>query len=449
MNNETVSVRPSALLGFRAGNARSFRDEFVFSLEATALSEPAYVREVPWREGGSPMRVLPAAGFFGANASGKSNVLEAMDDMRRHVLHSFRSGAPGSGMPHWPFRLNPQSVQQPTTFEVTFILDGVLHEYGFSHDSVRVFEEWAYYSPKGRSAMLFHREGDDVRLGPVERTRGRAARDLLRSNALFLSTAAAAGHPVLSQLYQWFAQNMRFVGAFSRPWRQALTAEMLDDNRHRNSVLGLLRSADLGIVGVNKNDVDPLVAERMRRAVRILAGTEDDSVSGLSLEIEELATVNLLHEGTDGAVEFDDTDESAGTLVWFGLVGPLLQSLAAGTLLIVDELDASLHPTLVQRLIRIYQEPHSNQHCAQLVFNSHDPTLMGDTAAERLLGRDQIWFTEKLNDGSSQLYPLADLSPRKHEVVSKRYLEGRYGARPILMDGGFESALDQISIGAK
>ena len=412
------------------------------------MAEEAYVREIPWRDTDARVRVLPVAGLFGANASGKSNVLEAMDDMRGLILHSFRSGAPGSGMARWPFRLDRQSAQQPTKFEVTLVLSGILHEYGVLHDSERVIEEWAYHWPKGRSAMLFHRERDDVRFGSVERARGRAVRDLLRSNALFLSTAAAAGHPVLAQIHQWFAENLRYAQAFSRPWRQALTADMLDHDRDRHAVLGLLRSADLGIVGVRKHDVEPVVAERMQRAMRIIAGTEDEPASGPSLDVEELATVNLVHQGTEIEVEFDDSEESAGTLVWFGLVGPVLQSLATGTVLVVDELDASLHPDLVRRLIRLFQEPQSNPRCAQLIFNSHDPALMGDGAPERMLGRDQIWFTEKMNDGGSCLYPLADLGPRKHEAVAKRYLEGRYGARPILMEGGILDAAEHVTVTA-
>ena len=445
MSVKKASTGPSALLSFRAENVRSFRDEFEFTLVATAMAEAYCVQEIPWREGGSPVRVLPTAGVFGANASGKSNVLEAMDDMRHYVLHSFRSGEPGGPIPRWPFRLDDQSAQLPSRYEVDFVLDGVWHTYGFVLDSNRVREEWSYRRPKGRSALIFRRDGDEVEFGAVDKARGRAARDLLRPNALFLSTAAAAGHPQLSILRGWFADNMRYAQAASRPWRQLQTTEMLDDDRQRGAVLNMLWAADFGIADARKHLPDPAVRERVQRAVRLLAEAESAPPDAVNIELEELATVNLVHRGSTGDVEFEASEESLGTLVWFGLVGPVLQALATGSLLLADELDASLHPDLVRRLVRLFQEPETNPLLAQLVFNSHDPALMGDGIGVRSLGRDQIWFTEKLDDGSTRLYPLSEHGPRKSEAVAKRYLEGRYGARPILMDGGFEDAAKQVA----
>ncbi len=410
------------------------------------MAEAPYVRDIPWREAGAPERVLPAAGVFGANASGKSNVLEAMDDMRQYVLRSFRSGEPGGRIPRWPFRLDEQSVDRPSGYEVDFVLSGVRHEYGFTLEDERVVEEWAYRRPKGRAAMMFHRKGDTVDFGAIDKARSRAARDLLRSNALYLSTAAAAGHPQLTPLRQWFAGNMRYAQAATRPLRQVLTAKMLDDDRHRGAVLSLLWAADLGIADAKKHLPDPAMRDGLQRAARVLIGAEEEPADEESIELDELAIVHLTHSGSDGEVEFEAGEESLGTLVWFGLVGPVLQSLEAGSVLLADELDASLHPDLVQRLVRLFQDPQTNPNLAQLVFNSHDPALMGDGTAERLLGRDQIWFSEKLNDGSTRLYPLAELGPRKNEAVAKRYEEGRYGARPIIMDGGFVDAAEQVAV---
>ncbi len=435
----------SVLLSFRAENVRSFRDELHLSLFATPMAEPQYVREIPWREGGSPRRVLCAAGVFGANASGKSNLLEAMDDMRHHVLHSFRSGAPGGRIPRWPFRLDEQSIGEPSRYEVEIVLDGVQHEYGYVIEDERVVEEWAYHRPKGRSAMLFHRESDTVEFGAIDKARSRASRDILRSNALYLSTAATAAHPQLTPLRDWFAHNMGYAHAASRPWRQVLTAEMLDDDHSRRAVLELLWAADLGIADAKKRLPDPVMQERWRRALRILDGSEDEPPDSGRLEMEELASVNLMHSGSSGDVEFEANEESLGTLVWFGLVGPVLQTLATGSVLLVDELDTSLHPDLVRRIVQLFQERETNPKAAQLVFNSHDPALMGDSADGRLLGRDQIWFTEKLNDGSTRLFSLADLGPRKNEAVAKRYMEGRYGARPILLDSGFGDAVEHAA----
>ena len=147
-----------------------------------------------------------------------------------------------------------------------------------------------------------------------------------------------------------------------------------------------------------------------------------------------------MHQGVSGEVELQPEEESLGTLVWLGLIGPLVAALSAGSVLLADELDASLHPALVQRVIELFQQPETNPHRAQLIFNSHDPTILGDSRGHRLLGRDQTWFTEKRVDGSTRLFPLLDLDPRKHEAVGGRYLEGRYGATPIISG----SELDRV-----
>jgi hypothetical protein len=201
------------LLAFRSENVRSFRDEFELSLVASAIAEKEVVRQVPWREGGRPAGVLPAAGVFGANASGKSNLVKAMEDMRVHVLRSFRAGSPTGGIARRPFLLDPEARRSPSRFEVDLVLAGVRHEYGFVLDDERVLQEWAYRYPHGKAALLFRRQRDQVDLGAGERAKGRAVTELLRPNALFLSTAASANHPALLPLYGWFERNLRLAEA--------------------------------------------------------------------------------------------------------------------------------------------------------------------------------------------------------------------------------------------
>lgn len=436
---------PSVLLAFRAENARSFRDQFELSLLATSMAEEAYVRRVPWREGGSPVAVLPVAGAFGANGSGKSNVLKVMHDMRNLVLRSFRQSDPEGGIDdRRPFLLDHHARAEPTRFEVDLVLDGVRHEYGFVVNDDRVLEEFAYWYPKGRAATLFERKDDDVELGASDRTKGRAILELLRPNALFLSTAASANHPRLLPLYQWFSRNLLLAEADSRPYRQVMTTEMLNDPDDRAQVLALLHAADLGVTDAQKHDLDPVMQDRMRRAMRILNGLEGEPETDEGPTFEQLGVV-LSHQGTDGDVSLDPFDESLGTRVWFGLIGPVVAALRSGSVFLADELDASLHPALVSQLLRLFQDPETNPRRAQLIFNSHDASLLGDAVTERLLGRDQIWFVEKRNDGSSHLYPLVDLDPRKQESIGKRYLAGRYGATPILSAQQFAAAADLIT----
>jgi uncharacterized protein len=449
VDEHNVSRGASILLAFRAENVRSFREEFELSLLASSLAEPGVVREVPWRDGGRRVGVLPVAGVFGANASGKSNLLKAMDDMRSHILYSFRAGDPTGGVSRRAFLLDAKTRQAPSRFEVELVLEGVRHEYGFVLDDQQVLEEWAFRYPHGKAALVFRREGMSVELGAADRAKGRAVTELLRRNALFLSTGASANHPALIPLYGWFGRNMRLAEASSRPFRQALTTQLLGDEVHRERVLALLRAADLGLSGARKHELDPVMKDRLQRAVRILAGVEGDpDGSDEGPSFDELG-VRLVHSGQDDQVELDSSDESLGTLVWFGLVGPVVAALADGAVLLADELDASLHPALVAELIRLFQDPITNPRRAQLVFNSHDATLLGDSTGNRLLGRDQVWFTEKRGDGSSRLYPLADLDPRKEEAVGRRYLAGRYGATPILSHQEFDAAAELISSGKR
>ncbi len=379
--------------------------------------------------------------MFGANGSGKSNLLKAMDDMRGCVLHSFRRGDPEGRIPRRPFVLNRARRAEPTEFEVDLILNGIRHMYGFCIDDERVLDEWAFHYPKGRPALIFRRSDEKVDAGSVERQKTRAVQELLRPNALFLSAAASANHAALLPLYQWFSRNLVLAEADSRPFRQALTTDMLGDEASRDRVLALLQAADLGIVDARKQEPDPVMQERLRRAIRILAGTDGESDSDDGPAFEELG-VRLVHRGADGEeVELDAADESFGTRVWFGLIGPVVQALETGSVFLADELDASLHPALAAELVRLFQDPNTNPRRAQLIFNSHDSTLLGDAAGDRLLGRDQIWFTEKSDDGSTRLYPLMELEPRKQEAIGKRYLDGRYGATPVLSHGEFASAV--------
>ncbi|WP_092554800.1 AAA family ATPase [Actinoplanes derwentensis] len=141
-------------------------------------------------------------------------------------------------------------------------------------------------------------------------------------------------------------------------------------------------------------------------------------------------------------------DESLGTLVWFGLAGPVLTAIADGTVLLADELDTSLHPALVAELVRLFQDPATNPRRAQLIFNSHDAALLGDPGGGSPLGRDQVWFAEKRDDGGSRLHGLSDLAPRKEEAISRRYSAGRYGAVPILSRQQFAAAVRPAARGS-
>jgi AAA15 family ATPase/GTPase len=436
----------SMLLEFRAANVRSFRDSLALSLQATAMAERGVPRDVPWREGTRhPLRVLPLAGIFGANASGKTNLLRAMNDMRRIVLTSFKNTGRSAQIIRHPFRLDPEAASLPSEFSVDLVLNGIRHEYGFQVDNETVIKEWAYKYTHGKLSTLFYREDGQVDLiGELNRAKGRAVKEILRPNSLFLSAAAAADHPDFLPLYEWFESNLILCEATSRALRWQYTTQMLAQEDKRSKVLNMLNAADLGITDAHTKILDPEITERLRKALKALSDSEETSESFELME-GSLQNLFLSHRGTRGSVDFEVGDESLGTLVWLGLVGPVLDALAHGTVLLADEIESSLHPTLVEQLVRTFQSTSSNPLGAQLIFNSHEAGLLGDGKGPRVLGRDQVWFTEKLHDGRTRLYPLTDLNPRKDEAISRRYLSGRYGATPIISDAEFDALAASVS----
>lgn len=411
---------------------------------ATGLTDPDRVWQIPWREGGHPVSVTPVAAILGANASGKTNVLRAMWDMRALVLGSFSNLRPGGSIPRRRFQLDPVAENEPSRFEIDLVLSGVRHEYGFSLDDKHVVEEWAYRFPKGRAALIFHRREAELEFGSSLKSRLRSVREIVRPNSLFLSAAASANNSDLMPLFDWFHENLRLAESQNRNYRQIFSAEMLADEEHRAFVLALLKAADLGVTNVRMEPADPALQERLDRAVRIISGDEGDSETGTEIVEYEAMGFSLTHRGTAGEIELDASDESLGTLIWLGLVGPVVESLTEGSVFLVDELDASLHPMLVSRLIRLFEDPKTNPRRAQLIFNTHDVTILGDSTPSNLVSRDQIWFTEKLNDGRSRLYPLSDFSPRKGEAIARRYIAGRYGATPIISDEQFSSVAESL-----
>lgn len=447
MPGDTQPDAQTMMLGFQARNVRSFRDQLDFSLEATAMSEEGVPREVPWRQGGGhPLRVLPAAGVFGANASGKSNFLRVIEDMRRLILTSFRSGDRTKRLDHRPFRLDPDYANAPSIYEIELILNGIRYEYGFSIDASQVIWEYARNYPRGKASTIFRREYLDVHLGEKDRAKGRAVSEILRPNALYLSAASAADHPGLQPLYEWFDSNLMLCEASSRQQRWAYTTHLMSHEDYRHKIFAMLHAADLGITDARLREPDPETAERLRRIIKVLQQEmEFEDVQAPKLDDTPFLRIALSHRGKKDSVELDSSDESLGTLVWLGLIGPILAALTRGTVLLVDELESSLHPVLVTQLVRTFQNPKLNPKGAQLIFNSFEASLLGNSVDDRILGRDQVWFTEKLHDGSTRLYPLTDLGPRKAEAVSRRYLDGRYGATPIVSEAEFDALADTVS----
>ena len=394
------------LIEARIENFRSVRDEQALSMEAASLGEPGdqRLRQV----GEKPRPFLPAAAIYGANASGKSNWLYALDFMRQAVVDSHRHWSPSGGVVgRQPFAWGPKK-QEPTLCEMSFLLDGVRHQYGFVADGERFLEEWVYAWPRGRKQTWLEREGQEVAVGDKLQGENRLVEEVLRPNALFLSTAAQLSHPQLTPIYRWFEQIRVF-----RKLQSLASGYVGDRSRYerllqrREQIVDLLRYADFDVVDIKFVEIDPSVP--LRPGHRIFVRHRPSEHAWLPLD-----------------------DESSGTQRLFDMALDILEALATGSLLIIDELEASLHPLLACQVIRLFNEPASNPHNAQLLFATHDTRLLGTHFGEPLLRRDQVWLTEKDDDGASVLYPLTDYKPRKSENLERGYLQGRYGAIPLV-----------------
>lgn len=431
----------SALLSFTAENARSYRDEVHLSMLGTRLSADGVPRSLVPAGSSKPLRVLPAAGIFGANASGKTTILKAIVDMERLVVTSFRRGSRGTPVVRRPFLLDPEYRERPTRFEVDLLLNGVRWIYGFEVDDERVREEYAYHWPRGRQALVFTRDVDRISYGSPFRAADRTMDTLLRHNTLLLSVAGATGNRPLGPLFAWFHSNLSLFESDNRVPRSFITAEMADDPETSDRIVGLLRAADLGLTRLRVSPLDHEERERFHKIISAIRQTEDDFAMPEPSETDVISfsQITLEHTSGKGEVSLSPEDESQGTLVWLSLIGPLIRALDDGNTILVDELDSSLHSDLVARIVKMFQDPDVNRHGAQMIFNSHDGEILGGNG-EWSLGRDQVWFTEKYSDGDTKLYSLYDFSPRRDDSIHRRYFQGRYGARPIVGDAGIHKA---------
>lgn len=414
------------IIRFNAENYRSIRGRQELTLVASnSLKDES---DSLIRVGQSENYLLPVAAIYGANASGKTNVLRSLSFMSSAVESSHRDWEPDKGIPRKPFALD-ESINRPSSFEAEFALDGTRYRYGFTVDSEKVLEEWLYAYPSGKQQQWFTRSETPERKFNFGRNlpgeKNRTIEGLTRSNSLYLSAAAQNNHEALVPIYNFFVEDIRF--SFSRHRRGGETEHMCSEEGYRRTLLEYLRAADLGITGVRTEQTE--VDDDMKRVFSAIRGLLPPTPD---LEIPSKMTNTLFqHAGqSESKMELLLNQESEGTVAYFALLGPVIKTIENGGVLCIDELDSSLHPLLALELVRAFMDRKRNPKSAQLIFNTHDTNLLNSNLVK--LRRDQIWFTEKDSFGATHLYPLSDFRPRKNENLERGYLQGRYGAIPFL-----------------
>lgn len=402
------------LIQFSFKNYKSFRDETILDLTATRETELSFhVREV------SGEKILPVAIIYGANASGKSNVIEALKWMRSFVLSSLNYGEETKEERYYrpmPFFLDNKSIQEPTSFEVYFTLpdDDRVFNYGFSLDKEGVVEEW--FNQKSRTGRkyspVFYRTRSEIDLSGIEAKHRDNLRVALSGKTLLVSLGAKLNVERLKPVFSFFVNSD--ITNFGDPLENTRLSKMTpyhfsDDESVRKSVVKFLSSFDESIVDFRVEE-----AIDQKGAINIDAGHRmNDSENIVFIPFEE---------------------ESAGTRKMFALYPFIKRMLETGGTLFVDELNARLHPLLVRTLVQMFVDPSVNTNNAQLIFTAHDSWQLYNGTFRR----DEIWFTEKKKDGTSSLYSLADFilkegtSVRWDTNFQKNYLLGKYGAIPSM-----------------
>lgn len=413
------------LIQFAVANYRSFCNEATLSLVAGPGKEHQRQNvRVPAMQGDvRAMPLLRSAAIYGANAAGKTNLVRALGVMRDIVV---RSSGTDDGLPVRPFRFDAKQENEPSQFEVACIVEGVRYQYGFSATGDAVVAEWLYAWPRGRAQLWFSRDlAEDgsatYEFGAKLQGDREVWRRATRSNALFLSTAAALNSAQLRPLYEWFKTRLRIVGVGG--WNPGFTAAYAQSGRNTN-VVKFLQTADLAVADLRvteeeftlemlPDELPSALREEMKRA---LVG-------------EKVREVHVVHRDAEGrAVELDLDEESDGTQKMFALAGPWVDALANGYVVMVDELHDNLHPMLVRFLVQRFHDDALDSD-AQLVFTTHDTSIL----SQDVFRRDQVWFCERNERQETDLVPLSDFRPRKGvENLERAYLAGRYGAVPYI-----------------
>ena len=427
------------LLEFRLANFRSYSADKRFSMVAGSGKElPSNTMTAL---GFERYPLLRSASIYGANASGKSNLIQAFAFFRYFVLRSAENRQEGDKIPVYPFMLDPELAKKPSEFEMTFILNGVRHEYGFVVSQDRVHEEWLTVYPKGKPQEWFQRTTDTTGKShwSWNRTHLKGDKSQLaertRDNALFLSVAAQWNHPQIKPIYGWFRNQLKVL----RREVHAMSytrSQLLQNSTFREWLTGVLKAADTGISRVLAKE-SKVRKDHLRFPSEIPDDVRDYLTESFLNELKvEIHTTHRL-PGTDNEIEWDLEQESDGTKRMLELLGPIYDVLQEKAVLIMDELDTSLHAFITRELVQLFNNPKTNPGGAQLVFTTHDTSLL-DPA---LFRRDQVWFTEKDVSGATDLYSLQDFSVRKGEAIQKGYLVGRYGAIPVLKKFEFSRSL--------
>ena len=415
------------LFRFSCSNFFSIRDAQELSLIADRTVSDRTLFNIP----GSNLKALPCAAIYGANASGKSNFLNAIDFARSTIVNSHARFAPDRPISYSIFSLDKKAANEVSQFEFDFDVSGVRYSYGFSILSGFINTEFLYAYPQGHKQSWFVRDNSakkKFKFSKYLKGKNAIVADLTRANSLFLSAAAQQNHDQLTPIFEFFGSRLKFFVDHDSSHLPHV-AKLLDGPR-REWILEFLKGADFGIndFKLEKEKPAPKFESAMRNFLVELAPNEEEKKK-VPATFGDMLRPKLGHPGKDNEIVYLPWHaESAGTQRLLELLGPTLDVLETGGVAVIDELDASLHTEIAKSIVRLFKDIKMNTNGAQLLFTTHDTNLLcsGD------LNRDEIWFSEKSPFGETVIYPLSDFKVRDTDNFEKGYLQGRFGAVPFV-----------------
>jgi len=373
---------------------------------------------------------LKGVAIYGANASGKSNVLNGLMRMREIVMTSASKSLDEAMLPAEPFKLNTTTRELPSVFEVEMIIGDLKYRYGFAVTQKAIVEEWLYSrARKAKEAKLFFREAQNFDINSRKLPGVSAFTKKTRDDVLFLRTCAEWNDPIGTKIVEWF-RSLRQLSGLADMGFFGFTAERLQDEGHASKLLEFARRADLNICNLSSTINEITEADLPSD---MPASVKKQVLSNKPIE-PKIKTEHLIYDDDDniaGLEEFDlENEESEGTRKFIAMSGPLHHTMEEGSILVIDELEARLHPKLTKAIVKWFFGP-SNTKGAQLIFATHEIGIM----VPEILRRDQIWFCEKDGGGATSLYSLDEFDSskvRSNTRFNKQYLQGIFGAVPNL-----------------
>ena len=411
------------LVEFQVQNFRSFRERQTLSMVAAPF--PEHVDQNTFNPGLKGFgRFLRSAAIYGPNAAGKTNLLRAIQFMQSLVINS---AATTTEYPYSPYKFSSETRDAPIEFQITIVQNGVRYEYGFTMGPERIEKEWLveYAHPRGRT--MFNRSYDRKKktytwkFSPYLKGQRTVWGDTTRPEALFLSTAVQLNSTQLLPVFEWFKGRLVVVAGPTK-LNQSLTLRLLEQPDGKQRLLPFLREADLGIADLT------IQRQAVPSGALVTKPTMIEQQPGFAALNAFTVTLSHMTDDPKKPMALDFDEESHGTQILFRTAGAWINVMAKGEVLLFDEIDSSLHPLLGRFLIERFHANSTNPHNAQLIFSTHNTSLLD----RDIFRRDQIWFVEKERDGASKLFPMTDFSPRNDESFERAYMRGRYGALPIL-----------------